>query len=190
MAVPWSFRAACCIRTPIEACGQAYGGLIWQRQSKRREFQIHLLYMYRPRTIEARENRTSMSRIGLTTNVHAMDFIKEDAEASAPKRRCKNGSIQSDFELLSSGLAESECGIPDVKGSNMDLNDCENVDSSLEAGSSETATANDHCTKEPIRPLRVDPTSANPRLPPKRFPRAMWRGLVRRAVAHSIASHL
>jgi hypothetical protein len=137
-----------------------------------------------------------MSHVGLTDNIHAKDILEGDAEASAPNRRCIDGSIQSDFELLSSDLAKSECGIPEVEGcSNMDLNDGKNVDSSFEVspGSNEAATTKDHCKNEPTRPLRVDPTLAIFAIrqpPPKRFPRAMWRGLIRRAVAHIIASSL
>ena len=129
-----------------------------------------------------------MSHVGLTDNIHAKDILEGDAEASAPNRRCIDGSIQSDFELLSSDLAKSECGIPEVQGcSNMDLNDCENVDSSLEVspGSNEAATTDDNCHYEPTRTLRIDPSCAIPPRPPMRFPRAMWRGLIRRAVAQS-----
>ena len=144
--------------------------------------------MFCPPTPNARENRPSMLHIGLTANAHAMDVIEGDAEASAPKRRCKDGSTQSDFDLLSSDLAESECRIPQVPGcSDMDLNNCEHVDSSLvvSSGSIEAATAISECHYEPTRTLRIDPTCATPPRPPKRFPRAMWRGLVRRAVAQS-----
>jgi hypothetical protein len=132
-----------------------------------------------------------MLHIGLTANAHAMDVIEGDAEASAPKRRCKDGLIRSDFELLSLDLAESECGLPEEEGcSDMDVNNCEIVDSSSEisAGSNEAAIASNDNRYEPTRSFRIDDTSAFPPRPPKRFPRAFWRGLVRRAVAHSIHS--
>jgi hypothetical protein len=140
-------------------------------------------------TFDALENRQSMSHIAaLPANGHSMDFIQGDAEASAPKRRCKDGSTQSALELLSADLAESESGLHEVEGcSDMDVNDCANEDSSLEvsAGPNEAATASDDCHYEPTRSFQIDPTSAFPPRPPKRFPRAFWHGLVRRAVAQS-----
>jgi hypothetical protein len=152
---------------------------------------MSLLYLS---SINKREHQQAMSHIGFTANVYAIvDIMEGNAEASAPKRRCKGGSTQSDFDLLSSDLAESECRIPQVLGwSKRDLNDCEHVDSSLvvSSGSIQDDTAISECHYEPTRTLRNDPTCAIPPRPPKRFPRAMWRGLIRRAVAHSIALHL
>jgi hypothetical protein len=130
-----------------------------------------------------------MSHIAaLTANGHSMDFIEGDAEASAPKRQCKDGSTQSDLELLSSNLAECESELHEVEGcSDMDVNDRANEGSSWEvsAGPNEAATASDDCHYEPTRAFQIDPTSTFPPRPPKRFQRALWRVLVRRAVAQS-----
>jgi hypothetical protein len=132
-----------------------------------------------------------MLHIGFTANVYAMDVIEGDAEASAPKRRCKDGLIRSDLELLNSDLAESDCWLPEEERcTDMDLNNYEIVDSSskISAVSNEAATASNDCRYEPTRTLQIDHTSAFTPRPPKRFPRAFWRGLVHRAVAHSIHS--
>ena len=178
-----------CMKRPSARPNHLDGGMVAKPLETTRVSDTSLQSLLYLSSINKREHQQAMSHIGFTANVDAIvDIMEGNAEASAPKRRCKGGSTQSDFDLLSSDLAESECRIPQVPGwSKRNLNDCEHVDSSFEvsSGSIEAATAISECHYEPTRTLRIDPSCATPPRPPKRFPRAMWRGLVRRAVAQS-----